>query len=311
MDVALAQDDVVGAPHLNLVAVLGVEEHLVAGLHVPHIRPSGHDLGPGEAPPDLGGGGDQDATATAALALGVAQSHEDAVVEHLDRQAVVVVELAVLGVHGGQRYRYGARMEPAIESVRVAVDSGVTLAVDVTTPTGPVGSFVACHPHPLYGGSRHDMVVAAMADGALAAGWQTVRFDFRGAGGSSGEHGGGEPERDDLVAVLGSLSAPQRLVIGGYSFGADIALSIDDPDIERWICVAPVLQVFDRFAAASDPRPKDLIAGTHDQFRSAADLRTESASWSSTTITELSSADHFFGGNHRAITERVTEILTT
>ena len=311
VDVAFAQDDVVGAAHFDLVAVFGVEQHLVAGLHAPHVGTGRHDLGPGEPLADLGGGGDEDATAAPPLALGITELHEDAVVEHLDRKAVVVVELAVLGVHGPQRYRYGARMEPAIETVRIAVDDTVSLAVDRVTPPEPVGTMVVCHPHPLYGGTRHDMVVGAMIDGALAARWQAVRFDFRGAGGSSGRHDGGAGEQADLLAVLHSLDGPERVTIGGYSFGADVALSIADPLVEGWICVAPVLQVFESFAAASDARAKHLIAGAHDQFRSAIDLRGEVASWPSTTITEMPTADHFFAGSHNAITERVTEILTT
>ena len=46
VDVALAQDDVVLAPDLDLVAVLGVEQHLVARLHGPHVRADADDLGP-------------------------------------------------------------------------------------------------------------------------------------------------------------------------------------------------------------------------------------------------------------------------
>lgn len=200
-------------------------------------------------------------------------------------------------------------MEPAFESIRLPVDDTVTLAVDVVSPPEPVGTFVVCHPHPLYGGSRHDMVVAAMVDGAVAAGWQAVRFDFRGAGDSTGQHGGGEAERADVGAVLDHVSPVERLVLGGYSFGADVALSIDDERLERWICSAPVLHVFDGFAAATDDRPKHLIAGAHDQFRSAAALREATASWPSADVTEMATADHFFGGSHAKIATSVEEIL--
>ena len=200
-------------------------------------------------------------------------------------------------------------MEPAIEAVRVTVDATVTLAVDLITPPDPIGTIVLCHPHPLYGGSRHDMVVGAMAEGAIAAGWQAVRFDFRGAGASTGEHGGGEPERDDVLAVVDHVGGVDRLVLGGYSFGADVALSIDHAEIERWICCAPVLRVFPSFAAATDPRPTHLIAAAHDQFQPAASLRDEVAGWSATDVDEVPTADHFFGGSHAAISQRVAGLL--
>ena len=69
VDVALAQDEVVGAPHLDLVAVLGVEQHLVAHLHGPHVGPDGHDLAPRQALAHLGGGRDEDAAGGAPLAV--------------------------------------------------------------------------------------------------------------------------------------------------------------------------------------------------------------------------------------------------
>lgn len=200
-------------------------------------------------------------------------------------------------------------MEPAIESLRVAVDEMVTLAVDVIAPAAPVGSFVVCHPHPLHGGSRHDLVVAAMTTGAVAAGWRAVRFDFRSAGGSTGEHGGGESERADVLAVLDLVDDADRIVLGGYSFGADVALSIEDDRFERWVCCAPVLRVFSDFAAATDPRPKHLIAGAHDQFQPAAALRDAVTAWTATDVAEIATADHFFGGSHATVTERVRAIL--
>ncbi len=308
MNVALAQHDVVGSVHLDLVAVLRVEQHLITSFDVPNVRTDCDDPGPGEALADLGSGRDQDATAAATLPVGLPQLDENSVVEHLDREAVVIVERLFLGGHGAQRYRYRAHMEPEHESVRIRVDDRVTLAADVVTPTVPVGTFVVCHPHPLFGGSRHDPVVTAMLEGSVAAGWQTVRFDFRGAGDSTGEHGGGNPERADVVAVLDSVDATDRVVLGGYSFGADVALAIDDQRIERWICSAPVLTIFEHFVAAHDPRPTHLLAGSDDHLRPASALRAETATWHSVDITEIAGADHFFTRSHTAVTARVTEI---
>ena len=145
---------------------------------------------------------------------------------------------------------------------------------------------------------------------ALAAGWRAARFDFRGAGDSTGDHGGGEPERHDVTAVLDLLADGERCVLGGYSFGADVALSVADPRIEGWIGVAPVLRVFASFAAAADPRPKLLIAGGLDQFQPADALRRSTADWAGAELVDLSSADHFFGGHHGAIRDRATAWLS-
>lgn len=309
MDVPLSKDDVVGSPHLDLVTVLGVEEHLVPRLHVPDVGTHGDDRRPRQPFADLGGRRDQDPSAAAALSLGITQLHENAVVEHLDGKSVVVVEGAVLGVHGAQRYRYGAAMEPMIESSRLPLDSETELAVDTISPEAPTGTFVVCHPHPLHGGSRHDRVVASMVAGALDARMRVVRFDFRGAGASTGTHGGGKSAIDDLSAVMEALGPSEPVVLGGYSFGADVALSIVDERVERWVCVAPVLQVFESWASDVDERPKTLLAATHDQFRGAGELRTVVERWSDTTVIEVTGTDHFFAGAQAAIRSHVAAAL--
>ena len=100
VDIALAQHDVVGAVHLDLIAVFRIEQHLVASFDVADIGTGRNDLGPGQALPDLCRGRAEDAAATATLALGVAEFHQDAVVQHLDGQTIVV-ERSVLAGHGG------------------------------------------------------------------------------------------------------------------------------------------------------------------------------------------------------------------
>src|SRR5690606_12346986 len=89
--VALAQDDVVGPPDLDLVAVLRVEQHVVADLHRPHVGADGDHLAPRQAPGDLRGRGDEDAPLRLALPVGVVEAHEHTVVQHLDGELVALV----------------------------------------------------------------------------------------------------------------------------------------------------------------------------------------------------------------------------
>ena len=60
MHVALAQDEVLLAPDLDLEAGVGREQHPVADLDGAHGRARGDDLRPHEPPVDVGGGRDQD-----------------------------------------------------------------------------------------------------------------------------------------------------------------------------------------------------------------------------------------------------------
>ena len=201
-------------------------------------------------------------------------------------------------------------MEPVeVETIRFEVDAGVTLEGDRLTPTHPVGGAVVCHPHPLYGGSRRDVVVDSVTRALVGAGWDVLRFDFRGAGGSTGNHGGGIPEQFDVRAAIDVVADDRPVIVAGYSFGADVALSVTDPRISRWIAVAPVLSIFTEFVAAHDARPKTLIAAAHDQFRPAADLSSAVDTWSATDIVVVEGADHFFHGAQRAIIDAIGAVL--
>jgi alpha/beta superfamily hydrolase len=99
------------------------------------------------------------------------------------------------------------------------------------------------------------------------------------------------------------------VIVAGYSFGADVALSVTDPRISRWIAVAPVLSIFTEFAAAYDARPKTLIAAAHDQFRPAAQLSSAVDAWSATDVVVIEGADHVFHGAQRAIVDAIGAVL--
>src|SRR5687767_15892504 len=67
--VALAQDDQVLAVHLDLVLVLGGEEHLVADLHLTAARADAARLAPDQPLGHLRGRRDEDAAAGATVAV--------------------------------------------------------------------------------------------------------------------------------------------------------------------------------------------------------------------------------------------------
>src|SRR4051812_40330815 len=104
MHVALAQDDQVLAVHLDLVLVLGGEEHLVADLDLPHVAADGARLAPHQPLRHLRGGGDQDAAAGAPVAVLLAERHQQAVVEHLDRESALPGSGGDVLGHADQRY---------------------------------------------------------------------------------------------------------------------------------------------------------------------------------------------------------------
>ncbi|RMH39960.1 MAG: alpha/beta hydrolase [Gammaproteobacteria bacterium] len=97
--------------------------------------------------------------------------------------------------------------------------------VQIQSQTGP--SAIICHPHPLYGGTMHNKVVYTLARLYESHGFNTVRFNFRGVGKSSGQYDEGRGEREDLCAVAAWLQTQSSGVIhlAGFSFGAYVAAS--------------------------------------------------------------------------------------
>ena len=58
---------------------------------------------------------------------------------------------------------------------------------------------VVCHPHPLFGGTLHNKVVFHAMKALNGFGFPVLRFNFRGAGLSQGEHDHGIGEREDVM----------------------------------------------------------------------------------------------------------------
>ena len=157
---------------------------------------------------------------------------------------------------------------------------------------------VLCHPHPLYGGNMHDGVLSMLDDALADIG--TIRFNFRGVGNSSGEHGKGLEEAQDLIRVVGwvreQYDQPLTLV-GGYSFGAMVVLSVlDQLNVAQGILVAPpVLMMKD----AVKPTTSTLvILGEQDDI---VEVAQTAEFFSDASVRRISDTDHFFVGKQTEI----------
>ena len=101
------------------------------------------------------------------------------------------------------------------------------LEADYYNPAQAQNAALLCHPHPSYGGSMHDAVLALSAASLDNSGadWAHLRFNFRGVGKSTGSFDEGVGEQDDLVAAWDWLRAQndwQSLTLIGYSFGLSL-----------------------------------------------------------------------------------------
>jgi len=197
-----------------------------------------------------------------------------------------------------------------IDTLPITTMDGLTLQADLTLPDAIRGAAAVCHPHPQYGGDRFNPVVDALFRAFAAAGFATVRFDFRGVNASEGAYGGGVDERMDAAAALDAVApfAPDGpLVLAGYSFGALVALNVADPRLDAWVAVAPPLAMAPSApVAALDARPKLLLVPAHDQFSPPPAVHGAAGTWTSTEIETIDMADHFLAGRTGAVAERAT-----
>jgi alpha/beta superfamily hydrolase len=149
------------------------------------------------------------------------------------------------------------------------------------------------------------------------SGLAALRFNFRGVGTSEGEHDFGRGEVLDVLAAIDAITteAPGLpVVVCGWSFGADVSLSVTDPRISAWIACAPPLRVVPRdeirAAAGIDRRPKLLIIPEHDQFLEPDPARDATIDWIDTEIVVVNGADHFFVGRTDKVAALVAQFVT-
>jgi len=162
----------------------------------------------------------------------------------------------------------------------------------------PAPGAVVAPPHPLFGGRMDNPVVSEIAYACSAAGVASLRFDWRGAGGSAGAPSGEARDADaDYAAALAHVAetVPGPLVACGYSFGAAAALrAAAHPRVERLVLVALPPALADREALAGLERPALLVAGSRDELAPWRELQALLGDGQDARLEVVPEADHFF-----------------
>jgi alpha/beta superfamily hydrolase len=183
---------------------------------------------------------------------------------------------------------------------------------------GPFPVVIVCHPHPLYGGSMDNNVVNSLSETLTRASLASLKFNFRGVGGSQGEFGQGIGEQEDVEAAIFFVSTvkevdSKRIGLAGYSAGAGFALPVglNDDRIKALAAVSPPLSMLDFNFLKSCPKPKLLISGSKDdlipinQFLEFCQSLPEPKECES-----IEGADHFWWGYESHLAAKVTAFFT-
>ena len=179
---------------------------------------------------------------------------------------------------------------------------------------------VVCHPHPLFGGTLHNKVVFHTMKALNSFGFPVLRFNFRGAGLSQGEHDHGIGEVDDVRTALDWLDREFHLplIFAGFSFGAAVGLRAACADSRVAPSSAPALP-----SRQSPPTPKSrvsthlilcriarslslFVSGVRDQFGPRTKLEALVNSIPEPKkLVLIEGADHFFEGRLRELREAI------
>jgi uncharacterized protein len=174
------------------------------------------------------------------------------------------------------------------------------------TPTRagtPPLAAVVCHPHPLFGGTMHNKVVYNAAKTIDALGIPVLRFNFRGAGLSAGNHDQGRGELDDVQAALDYLSAQfpgVPLLMAGFSFGSVVGLRVGcrDSRVSELIGLGIPVNSSDFSFLRECAKPKLFVHGAEDQFGARRKVEeTVAALPGENRLVVVADADHFFAGH--------------
>ena len=185
-----------------------------------------------------------------------------------------------------------------------------TLEARVAVPPGARVGVVISHPHPLYGGDMDNPVVDRIVQACSARGVATLRFNFRGVGGSSGRHDQGHGEQEDVRASLSHLHSVlgqgARVALAGYSFGAAVVAAVATSiTVAGLALVAPPMRVADLQRPTGVTGPIVVVAGAEDQYCPASELEALRAIMPDASVVVIEGADHFFFGSLAALGDAV------
>jgi alpha/beta superfamily hydrolase len=174
---------------------------------------------------------------------------------------------------------------------------------------------IVCHPHPLFGGTMHNKVVFRIARGFEDAGFAVLRFNFRGAGRSEGQHDHGRGEQEDLRAAIKFVEdkySNAEVWLAGFSFGAAVMLraAVCDDHVRAFIAAGVPVSKYDFSEIARCNKPKLFVQGSLDEIGSTMDLeKLFEALDEPKQLKIIDGADHFFEGHLTELAQAVSDLI--
>lgn len=180
------------------------------------------------------------------------------------------------------------------------------------------GLALICHPNPVKGGTMLNKVVSTLQRTARDAGYDTLRFNFRGVGASAGSHDMQMGEVEDAEAALAWLREQQPglpVTLLGFSFGGFVAAALagrmearGEP-LDRLFMVAPAVSRLDGLPLA-ERCALTIIQPDDDEVIDPATVHAFSAALTRPhELLKVAECGHFFHGKLVELKELVAPRL--
>ena len=165
---------------------------------------------------------------------------------------------------------------------------------------------IVTHPHPLYGGDISNMVVELITATFRSKGFSTLRFNFRGVGGSQGSYSDGVGEARDVCAAGKYLATKKirSLTLAGYSFGAWVNASVncDELEFEKMVMVSPPTAFMNFKPVGSIANLQLVITGSRDEIAPPEQIKDMLPVWNRSARFEIiEGADHFYWNHFKTL----------
>lgn len=185
----------------------------------------------------------------------------------------------------------------------------------------PIAVVLHPHPHPHFGGTMNHPIVYRLYYMFRDRGFTTLRFNFRGVGGSQGTFDHGVGELSDAAAALDWVESlhpdSNGCWVAGFSFGSWIGMQLlmRRPEIEGYISVSPQPNIYDFSFLAPCPTSglvihgdKDEVCGKPDIQEHLVDMLRKQSGILTTQVT-IKGADHFFSKHQDKLIDECSTYL--
>jgi len=179
---------------------------------------------------------------------------------------------------------------------------------------------IVLQPHPQYGGSMNNRVVAEMFNSFAENGFSVLRLNFRGVGKSEGTFDNGQGELSDAAAALDWIERENQdfsqCWVSGFSFGTLICMQLimRRPEVTKFLSVSPQPNVYDYTFLAPCPISGQIITGEKDELvskESINDMKTRLSCQKGIEVNfnEIKNANHFFKNKESDLKKTIVQYI--